>query len=596
MSVYYSYFAARQQSASVPILLFTDIVSGSVTNGEGGAGAYLTLYGLNFGSAANMGTAAGAQVTIGGAAVANYRYLVNSKTWGLRPGFPNISALCVQIGSAAVQALTAGSTYAIGLTVNGVAANTNDLLGNAFNFTIQPGHFWFVDTVNGSDSTGVVDDITHPYRFIQQANGGTTFTGIWASLAAGDTIVIRGNSGTAITDQTGFDGRLMRFRTQGGTAPNGTIGNGYIHFTSYPGAIGGNAPDDVFILTPSGGKGGFMGTDTVHARPNANAGQYWSCSNMRSSCASSLGSTDASNFNLQNSADFTRFVNLDVTWPSTDTGLAHQKAGGIVGNGFHVKIFGCYVHDISGGDPSSLENHGLYMDGSNTDAAFVEMGFNVILNCTTGQCIQYHQEASTGFHDCYTHHNWSENSAKYAMKMDGWSGLMWWWNNVAVGSVREGMQVDATGATSSGVVRFENNTLYDCYSSATGSTLAEIGNAGGTAPGTFTVNNNVFAFGPGTSGFSAGFVGSVAGMTFNGNLYFDYSGRLTTGYSGDPGRTYADPKFNNTATFPNFDARIGATSAALGIAVAATINPVNDLAMNVQPRSGQSINSVGAFA
>lgn len=587
---------------SAPVLLYTDIVSGSATNGEFGDGSYLTLYGENLGSAADMCTSAGAQVTIGGAPIANCRYLVPAVTNGIRPGFAAIDALNVQIGSAAVKALTPGTTYTIGLTVNGVAANTTDVLGNPFNFVIQPGHFYFVDTVNGNDSTGVVDDITHPYRYLQNANGGSTFTGVWATIGPGDSEIIRGNSGTPISDEVGYDNRLLRFHTQGGTAPTGTIGTGYFAFTSYPGPINGNTPEDVYILTPAGGEGGFMGTDSQHARGGSGGttdGQYWTVSNMRSDCTGSPGSTDASNFNLQNAADFTRFVNLNVQWNSTSTGAAHQKAGGIVGNGYHVAIMGNYVHNISGGDPSSLENHGIYMDGTTsvTDAAWVEIGFNVIINCETGQCIQFHQEGSTGFHDVEVHHNWSEHSAKYVMKMDGWSnagGPSLWWDNVAIGSVREAFELDGS-SDNTGTVRVENNTFMNGYSDTSGPYIAQIANEGANSVGTFTITNNIFVFSPGTSGFVSNFIGSIGGMTATNNLCFDYQGRWTSGTAScGTSKIYADPKFLNNATFPNSDIRLGTSSAAIAAAIAASINPVNDFGLNAQPRAGQTVNSVGA--
>jgi hypothetical protein len=593
--------------ANAPVLLYIDIISGSATNGEGGKGAYLTLYGINLGTQANMGTAAGAQVTIGGFPVANYRYLVPAKTNGIRPGFPSVFALCVQIGSAAVQGLIAGNTYAIGLTVNGVVSNSVDVRGNPFNFTIQPGHFYFIDPVNGNDSTGVVDDITHPFRFLQTTptpNASTTpsFTGVWAQISAtgGDSLIIRGN-GAAISDQVGIDNRWCRFPNHfGGTTPTGALGTGYFHFTAYPGPINGNAPEDVFFLSPASGKGGIMGCSTAFSRAGANGtnfGAYVTISNMRWDGTGLQATSDSAPINLQSSADHWRVVNNDCQWNVTNT---NGLAATIVGDGDPLRFVGNYCHNISGGS-SGLQFHGVYVDSANTNAHNAEVDFNVIVNANTGQCIMFHKSSTTnpandGFFNCFIHHNWCENSAKYAMKMDSWIGLMEWWNNVCVGSVREGFQFDPSGASAAGIVRFENNTLYNCYSFGSGSTLASIGNGGATAPGVLTANNNIIAFGPGTSGFAAGFVGFVGGMTFNGNLYFDYSGRLTAKYGSDAAGIYANPQFLNNATFPNFDARLAANSAAIGIAVAAAINPVNDLGMNPQPRAGQAKASVGAFA
>jgi len=595
--VQYSTTVVDPSGGVVPVLLFTDIVSGSATNGEGGAGAYLTLYGLNFGTPAAMGTPAGAQVTIGGQAVAKYRYLVHSKTWGIRAGFPNIWALCVQIGSAGVKGLTAGSTYAVGLTVAGIASNTTDVLGNAFNFTVQPGHFYFVDTANGSEATGAVDDIAHPFRYVQNYSGNTPVNpSVWNTFSPGDTIVIRGNSGTAISDNVGFDSRLCRIdRTYGGSAPNGTIGHGYYHFTSYPGAINGNAPEDVYILCAASGRGGFMGASSAWGRGGASyvgGGRYWTCSNMRSDASGATGTTDASNFNLQNAADNTRFVNLDVQFNTSSTNLLN---GGIVGDGDAVKVLGCYIHSILG-SPASLENHGIYGDGNGNNilATNWEVGFVICKDCTSGQGIQFHNGFSGTFTGNNVHHFWVENTGKDGILMDAPGANNKWWNGVINKSQRESIRIDGPG--SNPTCYYENITCVDGAVSNAGPYNSIIVNEG-TAFGAnqVTVKNCVLAFTSGRTNTGAGWV-SAGGVTVDDCLYFDYNGTLSSGYAGDAHATYADPKFTNTSPSPNTDVTISATSPALNKAVSATINPVNDLAMNVQPRLGQASRSLGAIA
>lgn len=579
---------------SAPLILFTDIVSGSRVNGENGKGCYLSIFGLNLGTQANMGTSAGAKVFIGGVEIDNYRGLDISVVNGVRPGFPSIQRLVTQIG--ALAGLSDGTSYAISVVVNGLASNPNDpARGNPLVFTPNPGHFFFVDTVSGSDSTGVRDDITHPYRYIQHYSGSSPVSpSVFASIQPGDTVVIRGNGGTPITDQVGFDNRLMRFAANGGNVPTGSSGTGYIHFTAYPGS-GGSGVEDVYVLTPNGGEGGFMGTDTVHARPNANWGQYWTCSNMRSSCQGTLGSTDASNFNLQNSADFTRFVNLDVQWPSTDTGSAHQKAGGVVGNGHFVSVFGCNIHNIAGGDPSSLENHGIYFDGSNTCAQNVEIGYCTMINCTTGQNLQFHnQDASDFFLNIYIHHCWAEVSGKYGFKFDSWGGQIWGWNCVINHSQREGLQLDGSGASTADL-HFENLTFWDCYHD-TGGYLAIIANEGAPISGTCQVANCILAFPSGRTNTSVDFIGDAVGVTPSGNVYFDYAGVLTSKPSSDTAGIYASPLFTSPVVAPNSNLELQSTSNALNRAITATIDPGNDLSMNVQPRAGKSDESCGAFA
>lgn len=64
-------------AADAPIVSYTDIVSGPVTGGEGNGGAYLSIFGKNFGAASGMGTVT--KVFIGATEVASYRYMGVSK-------------------------------------------------------------------------------------------------------------------------------------------------------------------------------------------------------------------------------------------------------------------------------------------------------------------------------------------------------------------------------------------------------------------------------------------------------------------------------------------------------------------------------------
>jgi len=591
--------------SSAPVLLATNIVAGSATNGEGGAGAYLVLYGTGFGSAASMGTSSGAQVTINGQPIANYRYLVNGVTNGVRAETVAMQALCVQIGSAAVQALAGGISYAIGLTVNGVAANTVDVMGNPLDFIIQPGHFYYI-SLSGNDATGIVDDPTHPYRFLQVNTAPSnmnnpTYTGVWSTLKPGDTLILMPGTWS---DQTGSDNRWMRCANRdGGTAPNGTIGNGYIHITAYPGGIGANSPAAVSFLCPSGGKGGIFGCSTAYARGGANGtnyGAYVTISDITfgMTAGGTMATTDSCPINFQNSADHWRVCNCDISWNTTTT---NGLAAGIAGNGDPQRVFGNYIHDINGG-AVGLQFHGLYHDGSNTDAHNVEADFNVIVNCNTGQCMMAHSEANDGFFNIYWHHNHCENSGKYCTKIDGFSGLFWMWNNVCVGSVRDGFGFEndssAGGSTTGFVGHVEHNTFHDNYSTTSGPQGVLV-NEGQTSTllGSLDFSNNILSYSTGTGAYTAQWTSfSGCPATTHGNVYYDASGRLTTKYSGDTAGIYGNPQFINGAALPSFDPRLGVTSVALGRAVAATINPTNDIGMNAQPRSGQSVASCGACA
>src|SRR3981189_1004426 len=62
-------------AGSGPLVLYTDLISGPNSGGENNKGAYLSIFGKNFGSS-GMGTTA--KAFIGGARGGNYRYLAPS--------------------------------------------------------------------------------------------------------------------------------------------------------------------------------------------------------------------------------------------------------------------------------------------------------------------------------------------------------------------------------------------------------------------------------------------------------------------------------------------------------------------------------------
>lgn len=111
-----------------PQILYTDVISGPNTGGEGNNGIYLSIFGVNFGS-----VQANVAVTVGGGSVASIKY------FGASNGRPDIQQISVQLGSAAV-------TGAVVVKVSGVSSNTN------FAFTVASGTIYYVNNVTGSDS------------------------------------------------------------------------------------------------------------------------------------------------------------------------------------------------------------------------------------------------------------------------------------------------------------------------------------------------------------------------------------------------------------------------------------------------------------
>src|SRR6266404_4331312 len=140
-------------NSGAPLVLYTDLISGPNSGGENNKGAYLSIFGKNFGSS-GLGTTV--KVFIGGVEVDNYRYLGPSK------GRADIQQLTVQVGALGNPA--PGSALPIQVSVNGAASNTDQT------FMVNPGRLLFVDNLKGSDSRAVIGDITHPFRHVQTSS------------------------------------------------------------------------------------------------------------------------------------------------------------------------------------------------------------------------------------------------------------------------------------------------------------------------------------------------------------------------------------------------------------------------------------------
>lgn len=146
---------------AAPRILYTDIITGPNTGGEGGNGAYLTIFGNGFGTS---GT-----VTINNVAVATVKQWTDTK-------------ITVQPGPAV-------SSGAIKVTSGGSDSNT-DLA-----FTVVSGDIFFV-ALTGNDSTCVAGDITRPCRNIQNTFNRSDF-------GAGDHLVVRGGNWSDVYSRYG---------------------------------------------------------------------------------------------------------------------------------------------------------------------------------------------------------------------------------------------------------------------------------------------------------------------------------------------------------------------------------------------------------
>ena len=163
--------AAPSWGAS-PVVFFTDLTSGPKSGGQNGAGAFVTIYGRNFG--ATRGSSA---VTIGGRPAGSYPMWTDTK-------------IAIQLGSAAV-------------TGNIVVA-TPAGVSNGSPFTVRSGNIYFVST-NGND--GNAGKYNSPWRTLMHARD---------AMHPGDTTYVM--NGVAQTGDDGSGWQTSLLLSSGGTA------------------------------------------------------------------------------------------------------------------------------------------------------------------------------------------------------------------------------------------------------------------------------------------------------------------------------------------------------------------------------------------
>ncbi|CAN5158954.1 hypothetical protein BH11PSE11_BH11PSE11_36550 [soil metagenome] len=573
-------FAIQTQSSGTPFVAYTDVLSGPVSGGEGNNGAYLSIFGTNFGTG---GLGSSTKVLIGGVEVANYRYLGVSKV-GSKLGFQQITVQVGNLGGAAP-----GTALPVSVMVNGVASNTNNT------FTPNAGRILFV-AQNGNDSTAVAGDITKPWRYLQ-TNSTRTTLGAYAAMRAGDHVVIRGGNWT----DTGFDGAWLRFRDtqQQGSPPTGASGTGWIHITAYPGPVNGNLIEDVHYTTPAGVKGGIQGANSAYF---GTTGDFVSISNLRID-VNAQATSDAAPINVQYGAGPWRVVNNELgPWLSTTPAPNNAKGAGVAGHGANVRVLGNYIHDIA--CVGALENHGVYVDSGGTGW---EIAYNRVENITGGNLIQFYDNVGlagnsyagfpagwVGFTNMKVHHNWMEGSGKYGLNLaDGIvSGAIW--NNVITRSTYAGLRVNTISKNMDVTIAF--NTFYDNDRVASGSGNAQVLNTWGnySPTGTVRIYDNIFAAGPGTvrTGTYYENTGNADSyLDFKRNLYWD-NGYAWGTFARDSLALFGNPLFS-AATSGNLT--LAAGSPAINAGTQATpITLTDDLSAKVTRPMGGA-NDLGAY-
>jgi VCBS repeat-containing protein len=517
-------------NTGLPLVLYTDFVSGPISGGEDGLGAYLSIFGKNFGDGTSLGT--NTKVFIGGVEVSAYVRQDNAVTYA-KSGVQRIVVRPGPLGGA-----TPGVPIPIIVQVSSVNSNAD------CHWTPNPGRILYV-SLTGNDSTAVPDDINHPWRTLQSPTNRLA-TGAYSIVRAGDQVVVRGGEWNDI----GYDTCWMRFRDtpQQGYAPNGTSGTGWINITSYPG-------ETVHYTTPAACSGGIQGAGQAFS---GTTGDFVAVANIHFENSPGVN-RDAAPVNVQYSGGHWRAVNNEIgPWPAGNSAVLN--GAGVSGAGNRVEVLGNLIHDIDG--TSELQNHGIYADAT---AYGWEVAYNWIHDIRGGSLVQFNDSDGTtgiaptpegvwpGFVNIRVHHNWLEVCAKYGINVadSGPTGAgtvdFQAWNNIIIGTGLPALRLNTN--TPTGTVVYAFNTIYDCARTVTPGN-AMVRNDGNQGAGhSVLLYNNIICFGPNTTAGSTWMSdtsGQSSGYQWRRNLY--YAGTQTPpnpATLGDTLAIVADPKFNN---------------------------------------------------
>ena len=206
-------------SAQAPRIFYSDLDSGPKTGGENNMGAYVSVYGANFGSSRGSST-----VTIGGGSAANYPIWTNNK-------------ITFQLGPVAAS--------------GEIRVATGSGTSNGVSFSVRSGSIYFVST-GGSDAAA--GGFSSPWRTIQKGVN---------TMAAGDTVYVM--NGVVEARPGSSDGSVTLYYNNGAPGqPKAIIG--------YPGAV---------AAIGSLGSGPCGTTSCTEGLKATYPSSYWTIANLR---------------------------------------------------------------------------------------------------------------------------------------------------------------------------------------------------------------------------------------------------------------------------------------------------------------------------
>jgi hypothetical protein len=440
---------ATYTSAGKPVVLYTDLVSGPTSGGENNRGAYVSIFGKNFGTDASR-----VRVYFGSTEAGSYRYFGASK------GRTDIQQITVQPGKIGT------GPQPIKVVVDETESNSD------LSFLPNPGDILFVDNVSGDDRTAAKNRIDRPWRMVQTPGEG----GALAEIKPGDVIVLRGK---AVWADLGFESRWFRFRRTSGSAPKGAKGSGYITVQAYPN-------EDVHYVPQGRTGGGIHGMGENYPEM-----ADWIVISGLHIESNESASSDGAPVNLQANSDHWRVVNNDLgPWPGGEN--EDNKAGGLVGNGRDIKVLGNNIHDIGGG----RLNHGIYLDTGTTDA---EIAYNHIHHVMYGNLIQsYDNLGLANIKDLSIHHNLIHDGGRYGLNMADGTVSVHAYNNLIYNTAYAGIRINQDKRAPALEI-YEHNTLFNVCTSNRPPEPGAIQNTWKAAAGTIVFRYNVVVKGAGDS-------------------------------------------------------------------------------------------------
>jgi hypothetical protein len=425
-----------------PQIMYTDIVAGPNTGGEGNNGAYLSIFGVNFGSSASN-----VSVTVGGGAVARVIYL------GPSNGRPDIQQISVQLGPNA-------TTGAVVVSVGGVSSNTDQA------FTISSGNIYFIDNVNGNDSNA--GTFAAPFK---------SLAAVADAVQAGDFMVMKGTASTPYTTSAGY---------YWGVRVSGNSSTSAVTLMGYPGQF-------PYINAASVTKAGIYNYDGPKIK-------YINIVDIKLEGAGTEGAID-----VEDGGAYWRVVNDDLSMVSAGANGLECNAGAIGGFGAGEFWVGNHIHDINGTSQDQTHGFYIN-DGAGTyEVAYnwvenVHNGSGIQLDGPQGA------SATTITAGAHIHHNIVHDTLKYGIELGNYGGAkgnitdIAVWDNLVYNTRGPGLIFNTITSIAPLTALVYNNTFYNV---ATGGGGAIDNDNGSLLSGmSITFTNNIVIAASGAKNFT----------------------------------------------------------------------------------------------